>query len=83
MKRRFLLALCACTFTYAISAHPCLAATAPKDATPVTVEACRAMTEGLDFLDDQDFEDARRGFIAPLGEAEKIPAKNGGYAWDG
>ncbi len=53
-----------------------------KDATPASVEACRAMNEGLDFLDDQDFEDARRGFIAPLGEAEKIPAKNGGYAWD-
>lgn len=82
MKRRFLLALCACTFVCAISGHRSLAATAPKDATPATVEAYKTMIEGLDFLDSQDFEDAKRGFIAPLGEAEKIPAKNGGYAWD-
>ena len=38
--------------------------------------------EELDFTDKQDFEDARRGFMAPLPENGVIHAKEGNPVWD-
>lgn len=55
---------------------------AAKPATMATREANKAMLKDLDFTDRQDFEDARRGFVAPLPDNGRIPAKNGGAAWD-
>ncbi len=52
----------------------------PRDAHPATVAAQRRLADELDFSDEQDFEDARRGFIATLPDAE-IPAQAGGLAW--
>ncbi|MFO1327170.1 MAG: alkyl sulfatase dimerization domain-containing protein [Rubrivivax sp.] len=51
-----------------------------RPAHPATVAAQRRTSEGLDFSDTRDFDDARRGFIATLPEAE-IAADAGGLAW--
>jgi alkyl sulfatase BDS1-like metallo-beta-lactamase superfamily hydrolase len=40
----------------------------PQDATPATRARQRAVLEALPFGDTQDFEDARRGFVATLPE---------------
>ncbi|CDY79367.1 alkyl sulfatase [Caballeronia glathei] len=45
--------------------HPALAQ-APKGATPATIQANDKLRNYLNFSDQQDFEDARRGFIADL-----------------
>ncbi|MFO1288609.1 MAG: MBL fold metallo-hydrolase [Rubrivivax sp.] len=51
-----------------------------RTAHPATV-AAHARTAGeLDFSDTRDFDDAQRGFIATIPEAE-IPARAGGLAW--
>ena len=42
----------------------------PKDATPITRAQNRALLDALPFDDTQDFEDARRGFLGTLPEAE-------------
>ncbi len=42
------------------------AATEPKNATEVTKEANAQVLKKLPFTNKQDFEDAKRGFIAPL-----------------
>jgi alkyl sulfatase BDS1-like metallo-beta-lactamase superfamily hydrolase len=39
-----------------------------KEATESTIEANRAVFESLPFEDERDFEEASRGFIAPLAE---------------
>ena len=39
-----------------------------KDATPTTLAHNRAVLDTLPFGDTQDFEDARRGFLATLPE---------------
>ena len=39
---------------------------APKEAQPSTIEANERLLNVLPFADEQDFEDAMRGFIAPL-----------------
>ena len=44
--------------------------------------ANRAMLEALPFEDTQDFEDARRGFIAAL-EPAIVRSASGGTVWDG
>jgi alkyl sulfatase BDS1-like metallo-beta-lactamase superfamily hydrolase len=45
-------------------------AESPKDATPITEAHNRAVLDALPFGDTQDFEDARRGFLATLPEVE-------------
>jgi alkyl sulfatase BDS1-like metallo-beta-lactamase superfamily hydrolase len=40
----------------------------PKDASPVTQARNRAVLDALPFADTQDFDDARRGFVATLPE---------------
>jgi alkyl sulfatase BDS1-like metallo-beta-lactamase superfamily hydrolase len=47
---------------------------------PSTVAANAAMASQLDFSDEQDFEDARRGFIATRPDAH-IEADAGGVSW--
>ena len=58
----------------ALSAVTAFAAQAPKEAGEFTVKANEALLKQLPFGDKQDFEDAQRGFIAPL--------KNGGVLKD-
>ena len=41
-----------------------------------------AVLQQLPLTDKQDFEDARRGFIAPLPEGGVIRTKDGNLAWD-
>lgn len=45
-----------------------------------TLRAHARLTEGLDFADLRDFDDARRGFIATLPDAH-IAADDGGASW--
>lgn len=54
----------------------------PKDATQVTKAANDAMLKALPFSDKQDFEDAKRGFIAPLSEGGIVKNKDGRVAHD-
>jgi alkyl sulfatase BDS1-like metallo-beta-lactamase superfamily hydrolase len=52
----------------------------PKDATPITQARNRALLDVLPFDDTQDFEDARRGFLGTLPEAE-IRSEDGRVVW--
>src|SRR5262245_18814523 len=52
----------------------------PRDATPITVAANRAVLDRLPFDDTQDFEDARRGFLGSLPEVE-IKNEQGRVVW--
>lgn len=54
--------------------------TPAKDAHPATLAAHDRLSQQLDFSDERDFDDARRGFIGTLPNAE-IPALAGGLAW--
>ncbi|MCL4696423.1 MAG: MBL fold metallo-hydrolase, partial [Burkholderiaceae bacterium] len=51
-----------------------------RAAHPATVAAHERTAGELEFGDTRDFEDARRGFIATIPEAE-IAARAGGLAW--
>ena len=53
---------------------------APKDATLITQQANAALLAELPFADQQDFEDAQRGFIATLPEVV-ITAEDGRVVW--
>ena len=73
------------TFAEATASPPQAAALqptpiAPNDATTVTVQINASLLEELPFADQQDFEDARRGFIATLPEVT-IKADNGRTVW--
>jgi alkyl sulfatase BDS1-like metallo-beta-lactamase superfamily hydrolase len=52
----------------------------PKDAHPATLQAHAANVAGLDFSDTGDFDDAGRGYIATIPDAQ-FSAKAGGLAW--
>ena len=52
----------------------------PRDATPVTRAHNRAVLDALPFADQQDFEDAGRGFIGSLPEVE-IKNAQGRVVW--
>jgi alkyl sulfatase BDS1-like metallo-beta-lactamase superfamily hydrolase len=56
-------------------------ATSPKDAEPATRRANEAVLAALPFEDRGDFEDARRGLIAPLPEGV-IRSESGGVVWN-
>jgi len=53
---------------------------APNEATTVTAQINAALLEDLPFVDQQDFEDAQRGFIATLPDVT-IKAENGYTVW--
>ena len=55
-------------------------ADAPLDATAVTRSLNRAVLDALPFADTQDFDDARRGFLATLPEVE-IRNAQGRVVW--
>ena len=52
----------------------------PQDATSFTRASNQAVLSALPFADTQDFEDARRGFIATLPEVE-ITNAQGRIVW--
>ena len=54
----------------------------PKDATEATKAANAAVLQSLPFSDRQSFEDARRGFIAPLPNDGVIESAEGRPVWD-
>jgi alkyl sulfatase BDS1-like metallo-beta-lactamase superfamily hydrolase len=56
--------------------------TDPKHATPATRAANHEVLERLPFADRQDFDDADRGFIAPLPEGGVVDDGNGNVVWD-
>ena len=58
------------------------AATDPKDATEVTKKANAQVLKKLPFTNKQDFEDAKRGFIAPLPNNGVIKNDKGQIVWD-
>ncbi|MBO4300726.1 MAG: MBL fold metallo-hydrolase [Desulfovibrio sp.] len=53
-----------------------------KPATETTRKAQANSTEGLDFSDMRDWEDARRGFIAPLPDKGRITSATGRESWN-
>ena len=57
------------------------AANEAKDAAQATIEAQDAAREGLPFADTTDFDDARRGLVAPLPSAP-ITTADGRVVWD-
>jgi alkyl sulfatase BDS1-like metallo-beta-lactamase superfamily hydrolase len=52
----------------------------PQDATAITRALNRAVLDTLPFADTQDFDDARRGFVASLPEIE-IRNAQGRVVW--
>ena len=56
------------------------AADGPKDASPLTAAANRAVQHALPFADARDFEDAARGFLGSLPEVE-IANAQGRVVW--
>jgi alkyl sulfatase BDS1-like metallo-beta-lactamase superfamily hydrolase len=56
--------------------------TQPKDATAVTKAANAKLLQQLPFADQRDFEEADRGFIAPLPNNGVIKADDGRVVWD-
>ena len=63
-----------------LTIHPTLAQ--PKKATPATKKVNAALLKKLPFANTQDFEDASRGFIAPLPDGGVIKGKDGKPVWD-
>jgi alkyl sulfatase BDS1-like metallo-beta-lactamase superfamily hydrolase len=53
-----------------------------KDATKATRDANDRLLEELPFEDRQDFEEAERGFVAPLADGGVTRADDGHNAWD-
>jgi linear primary-alkylsulfatase len=58
------------------------AATEPKNATEVTKKANAKVLKELPFANKQDFEDSKRGFIAPLPNKGIIKNAKGEPVWD-
>jgi alkyl sulfatase BDS1-like metallo-beta-lactamase superfamily hydrolase len=56
--------------------------TQPKDATTVTKAANAKLLQQLPFADRRDFEEADRGFVAPLPNDGVIKADDGRVVWD-
>jgi alkyl sulfatase BDS1-like metallo-beta-lactamase superfamily hydrolase len=56
--------------------------TGPKPASPATKAANAGLEALLDFGDQQDFEEATRGFVAPLPEGGVIRNADGEPVWD-
>jgi len=54
---------------------------APKDATAATIAVQKQAVEGLPFSNRQDFEDARRGFVATTPNAE-VKTADGRVVWN-
>jgi len=59
-----------------------LAEQPPKPATAATKAANARVLQELPFSDQQDFEDARRGWIAPLPDNGLIKSADGRVVWD-
>lgn len=59
------------------------AAEGPKDASEFTKKANAEFAKQLNFGDTQDFEDAKRGFIAPLVNDGVLKNDKGEVVWDG
>lgn len=55
---------------------------APKPATEATRQANAAALVSLPLDDQRDFEDAQRGFVAPLPNDGIVKDKNGNVVWD-
>ena len=58
------------------------AADTSKPATGHTRAAHAAMSKEVDFADRQDFQDAQRGFLAPLPDRGRILDANGRETWN-
>ena len=58
------------------------AADMSKPATEHTRAAHAAMSKEVDFADRQDFQDAQRGFLAPLPDRGRILDANGRETWN-
>ena len=60
---------------------PALAQVMPKEATEATLSANNALYQKLPFADNTDFDNAHKGFIAPLPQ-EIIKGDKGNIIWD-
>ncbi|MBQ7618409.1 MAG: MBL fold metallo-hydrolase, partial [Desulfovibrio sp.] len=80
MRKHFLSLVCL-TLGLVCSSQT-LAASEMKSATQATIKAQAATKNSLNFSDERDFEDARRGFIAPLPDNGRILGQNGQETWN-
>ncbi len=64
------------------AASVALAENSPKSATEATRRVQAQVREVLDFSDRQGYEDALRGFIAPLPDNGRIADKDGRVVWN-
>jgi Alkyl sulfatase and related hydrolases len=62
-------------------AVPAFAQAMPKEATSATIAANNALYQKLPFADNTDFENAHKGFIAPLPQ-NIIKGEQGNVIWD-
>ena len=53
-----------------------------KDAEPSTAAVHRSLRARLDFEDQRDFDNARRGLIAPVPNAGTVTTPRGTKVWD-
>ncbi|MFK3660383.1 alkyl/aryl-sulfatase [Scandinavium sp. NPDC088450] len=60
---------------------PAFAQVMPKDATNATIKANEGLYQKLPFADRTDFENAHKGFIAPLPQ-DVIKGEQGNVIWD-
>lgn len=79
MKIKNFLLVAACGLSVASLA---LAQSAPKPASEATKAANDAVLKALPFSDKQDFEDAQRGFIAPLPDQGVVKNDKGDVVYD-
>jgi alkyl sulfatase BDS1-like metallo-beta-lactamase superfamily hydrolase len=63
-------------------ARPAVAEQGPKPATAATKAANAKVSQELPFSDQRDFEDARRGWIAPLPDDGVIKSADGRVVWN-
>ncbi|MBO4369293.1 MAG: MBL fold metallo-hydrolase, partial [Desulfovibrio sp.] len=77
-------ALCAVFFSLCLimSAFDSMAQGEAKDATEQTRKVQKESAASLDFSDKSDFEDAMRGFIAPLPDNGRILGANNHETWN-
>ncbi len=82
MSRKKILSILTIGLLVAFSSAPTWAGESPKDATEFTIKANNALLTQLPFNDKRDFEDAQRGFIAPLKDGGVLKNEKGQVMYD-
>jgi alkyl sulfatase BDS1-like metallo-beta-lactamase superfamily hydrolase len=81
MKKLLTSIVATLSFLAATPSRPAVGADVAKDAEPTTREANATMAKDLDFADQEDFEEAKRGLVAPPTDAI-IKGAGGQNVWN-